>query len=275
MNKLTDEDIKNFQKWSEGNKYLYELLCSCKKNGINTFASCGGHEISEILDTSTEVGLFPYIGINIDSNSLHFIKRIIFELKDISDIRMSAGFAKLADFRSFSITASRTNCCEIFYRISSAINNCTEKGIEYDTTKNKQTESYIKANQLYRSVEKICKSSREEIQRIIKKGEHGYMFDTMTKDLLEYYIRIGDVEWLLMGVEMPYFEKLHNKYKDLQREYYQTIETTNPLLEAPGKENLPSWDLNNWTEEELETAKKSAKEISKLSIELSEDEERT
>lgn len=37
MIELTEEDIKNFQGWSEGNKYLFELLCNCKKNGIKKY----------------------------------------------------------------------------------------------------------------------------------------------------------------------------------------------------------------------------------------------
>ena len=44
MKELTEEEKKNFLEWSEGNKYLYELLCSCWENGIMTYASCGGHE---------------------------------------------------------------------------------------------------------------------------------------------------------------------------------------------------------------------------------------
>lgn len=41
MKELTEEEKKNFLEWSEGNRYLYELLCSCWENGIMTYASCG------------------------------------------------------------------------------------------------------------------------------------------------------------------------------------------------------------------------------------------
>ena len=59
---------KNFLEWSEGNRYLYELLCSCWENGITTFASCGGHE---------QKNGSPYLGMIINDNSLPFIKNIL------------------------------------------------------------------------------------------------------------------------------------------------------------------------------------------------------
>ena len=68
MKILTEEDKKNFLEWSEGNKYLYELLCTCWENEITTFASCGGHENGND---------FPYIGIIVNDKSIPYIKSIL------------------------------------------------------------------------------------------------------------------------------------------------------------------------------------------------------
>ena len=91
MLELTEDEIKNYQKWSEGNKYLFELLCSCRENNIKTFASCGGHE-----NVSSE----PYLGIIVDDNSMPFIKNILGQIQDMQNIKVYSGARHLGDGRT-------------------------------------------------------------------------------------------------------------------------------------------------------------------------------
>ena len=91
MFELTEDEIKDFQKWSEGNKYLLDLLCSCRKSGIKTYASCGGHE-----SVSSE----PYLGIIIDDNSMPFIKSMLGQIQDMQNIRVYSGARHQGDGRS-------------------------------------------------------------------------------------------------------------------------------------------------------------------------------
>lgn len=236
MFELSDEDIKNYKEWSEGNKYLFDLFCSCKKNGITTFASCGGHNLIECSEEN--IDSIPYIGINIDSNTLPFIKDIISELKDMSNIQMEAGFAKFANGRSFTITATPLNCCEVFYRINSAINR-TEKVLGSDSNKNILKSIYrtIKAKQLYNSAKKICNYSEEEIQKIITNKSTEYKFDTFTKDFVEYHTHSSTIRSLLDESNIdPHYEKLYNKYGHLQKEYSPNVnEKPIALLEQSNK----------------------------------------
>ena len=81
MKELTEEEKKNFLEWAEGNKYLYELLCSCWENGITTFASCGGHENGNDC---------PYLGVIINNNSLPFIKSMLGQIQDMQNIEVSS-----------------------------------------------------------------------------------------------------------------------------------------------------------------------------------------
>ena len=85
MKVLSEEDKKNFLEWSEGNKYLYELLCLCWENEIRTFASCGGHE---------EEKNRPYLGMIIDNNSLPVIKSILAQVQDMQIYNKNMDFYK-------------------------------------------------------------------------------------------------------------------------------------------------------------------------------------
>lgn len=246
MIRLTEEEIKNFQEWSEGNKYLFELLCNCRKNGIKTFASCGGHEVT--LNTPYEeedYSVFPYIGINIDENSLPYIKQIIERLKNMQNIIMDAGF--LEENGVFTITGHHSNCCEMFSRINMAIIN----GMEIDSTSKmnalKKIYYNVKARHLIQITEKILQCSRAEL---LEKNV-SYRYDTFTSELSRYTrsegVGFADRE------RIPNFDELYKKYGFLQKEYYP--KTKKKLIALQGietKEKLASWDLQNWNGEMLD-----------------------
>lgn len=229
---LSDIDIKNFTEWAEGNKYLFELLCNCKKNGIKTFASCGGHKDSEFEPEDFGPACSdPYIGLFIDSNSLPFIKKMISKLKDMQDIEINCGIINSdTDFRAISFHANNTNCCELFYKINSAITNKKESNKNISSRGNifKQMYRDIKARMLYRGVKKVYSSSKERLE------SSGFesVFNTKTKDFYKY--EKDKHEALIEQMEIPGFEELHKKYGYLQREYYPPIEQTPvALLEEP------------------------------------------
>ena len=246
MIELTNEDIKNFQEWSEGNKYLFELLCNCKKNGIKTFASCGGHEIK--LNTpyeEEEYSVFPYIGINIDENSLQYIKQIIDGLKDMQNIIMDAD--TLEGNGVFIIRGHHSNCCEMFSRVSMAIANSME--IDSISKMNALKKFYysIKARHLTQITEKILLCSRDELLE----KPISYRYDTFTSELSRYTrsegVGFADRE------KIPNFKELYKKYGFLQREYYPEIRKKHiALLGTESKEKTASWDLKNWNGKTLD-----------------------
>ena len=108
---------------------MQDTLVACWEKGIRTFACCGGHknEVSE-----------PYLGILIDEKSIETIKRIIGSLQDMKDITMFTGIRSIgiggrdvlpdSECRGFSVYGNNHNRCELFYRVSNAIND--ERDIE-------------------------------------------------------------------------------------------------------------------------------------------------
>lgn len=151
MKKLTAEEKKNFLEWSEGNRYLYELLCSCWENGITTFASCGGHE---------QKNGSPYLGMIINDNSLPFIKNILAQIQDMTNIVISSG-VRIRDkqlcpdeeLRGLAFYAYNYNCCELFYKMRT--------GIE---AKEHEANLSPKANRFYNMIKSLSATSREELQ---------------------------------------------------------------------------------------------------------------
>ena len=207
----------NFLEWAEGNKYLYELLCSCWENGITTFASCGGHDKGNDC---------PYLGVIIDDNSLPFIKRILGELQDMQNITISSGVRHgeqlLADeiLRGLCFFAHNYNCCEMFYKMRKGIeNNENERGLNQ------------KANRFYDSIKILLETSREKLQEYLNEGMGtGMAFSTKTQEFIDYekkkkMVRNSKLIRLLRKLlpfkrfDVTEYEKLQQKYGFLQREY--------------------------------------------------------
>lgn len=175
MKELTEEEKQSYLEWSEGNKYLYELLCTCGENEISTFASCGGHEKGNNK---------PYLGIVINNNSMLFIKSILAEVQSLQDIIISvdvrhSGDGQLLDdeeLRGLIFYAQKFNCCELFYKM--------KKGIE---CKDKKITLKPKANRFYEAVKRLKETSREELQEDIDdQVVVGNTFSTKTQELIEY-----------------------------------------------------------------------------------------
>lgn len=200
MKELTEEEKKNFLEWSEGNKYLYELLCSCWENGIMTHASCGGHENGNNS---------PYLGIIINNNSLPFIKNMLGQIQNMENIVVSSGARGrgngqlLADeeLRGLAFYAHNYNCCELFYKM--------RKGIE---TKERETTLSSKASRFYDLLTRLNATSREELQADVNDNiVVGSTFSTKTQDFIDFENS--------KKLDTTRYENLQQKYGFLQREY--------------------------------------------------------
>lgn len=217
MKELTEEEKKNFLEWSEGNRYLYELLCSCWENGIMTYASCGGHENGNNS---------PYLGVIINNNSLPFIKSMLGQIQDMKNIVVSSGVRGngqlLADeeLRGLAFYAHNYNCCELFYKM--------RKGIE---TKERETMLSPKANRFYDLLTRLNATSREELQADVNDNiVVGSTFSTKTQDFIDFenskkMVRNSKLISFFRKL-LPFkkanntqYEQLQQKYGFLQREY--------------------------------------------------------
>ena len=116
-------EIKNFKKWSEGNKELFKLFVALNKLNIKTLTSCGGHNNRMAI---------PCLAIEIDNNSLPYFKRIIAEIRDIDDIWIAYHYnlpillenKSIKDItKSFHIYGTNSNCYELFYRTRKSLTN--------------------------------------------------------------------------------------------------------------------------------------------------------
>ena len=219
MKVLTEEEKRNFLEWSEGNKYLYELLCTCWENEIKTFASCGGHE---------EENNSPYLGIIIDDNSLPVIKNVLGQIQDMknititSDVRHYGNGQLIADdeLRGVVFYAHNYNCCELFYKM--------RKGIE---TKEREITLYPKANRFYDLIKRLNTTSREELQASVNDNiVVGSTFSTKTQEFIDYenskkmvrnskLIRFFRKLLSFKKANNTQYEQLQQKYGFLQREY--------------------------------------------------------
>lgn len=248
MNEIFEKDLKNFEEWSEGNKYLFELLCSCKRKGIRTYSSCGGHEVT--LNTPYEeedYNILPYIGVILEDSSADAIINIVNVLKKMQNIEMRC-FERFDEEKNeknigLTIFAHHSNCCEMFYKANSAING--EQIIENPKTSFIQRLSTnVRARQFMRSAERMLRNVNEGKEGTSKE----LRFDTYTKEM-QVYLRcegrgFGNRD------KIKDFDKLYQKYGMLQKEYtWQSTEQISGLIESP-KENVPSWDLSNWEEQD-------------------------
>ena len=221
MRNLTDEEKDNFVEWSEGNKYLYELLCACWKNEISTHASCGGHEEGEGK---------PYLSIIINEKSFPFFERMLGQIQDMPNIAVStnvrhSGKGQLYDdnnLRCIAFYAQKYNCCEMFYKM--------KNGIE---SKSKIIELNSKAKEFLLRVKRLKETSREELQEDINNNiVVGSTFSTKTQEFIDYENRkkltrnsklISFFRKLLPFKKANWrrYDELQSKYDFLQREYIE------------------------------------------------------
>ena len=219
MKVLSEEDKKNFLEWSEGNKYLYELLCLCWENEIRTFASCGGHE---------EEKNRPYLGMIIDNNSLPVIKSILAQVQDMQNIAITSDARHLGngqllsdeEVRGLVFYAHNYNCCELFYKM--------KKGIE---TKESEIALSLKASRFYELLKRLNATSREELQASVNDNVIvGSTFSTPTQDFIDFensrkmvrnnkIIRFFRKLLPFKKLDTTRYENLQQKYGFLQREY--------------------------------------------------------
>ena len=225
MRMLNDEDRKNYLDWSEGNKYLYELLCACGENEISTFASCGGHE-----DEHSN----PYLGIIINNNSMPLIKKMLEQVQDIPNISVSTmirgvdNSQLLEDHEAKSIVfrASNFNCCELFYKM--------KRGIE---TKDRATTLKPEALRFYKAIERLHNTTIEDLKKYLEENVSvGMGYSTKTPEFLEYesskYLVKNSKFVRFIKRLLPFrksnngrFEELRKKYCFLQKNYYDDNNT--------------------------------------------------
>ncbi len=209
MSNITNEDINNFIEWSEENRELFELLCWCKKNDINTLASCGGHEFEE----AEEHGVEPYIVLALDDNSIKYVGEIISELSDVQEIMIEEGL----NSKNFIVRSNPSNCSEVFYKIKLAIikHLMREHGERFGE-KSQSGYRYIKGQQILNGAKKIQRSQTNKVPY--------YKMDTREKDFYEF--RSGSISWgrwFGTGITIPKkFMKTYKKYSKLQKKYEPT-----------------------------------------------------
>lgn len=216
-----EKENQNYLRWCEGNKYLYDLLCSCGKNNITTFASCGGHE-----DWYNR----PYLGIIIDTNSLPFIKSMLSQLQDMENITIissarHSGDKKLfedAELRGLIFYAHNYNCCEMFYKM--------KKGIE---SKDNKVELNIHMRRFYDSIERLNQTSRTKLQDDIDNEiVIGSTISSDTQELIDYensrklirnskFLRFFRKLLPFQKAREKRYEELEQKYNFLQKEYIE------------------------------------------------------
>ena len=175
MKEISKEEKDNYLEWSEGNKYLYDLLFACGENEINTFASCGGHD---------EADTYPYLGIIINDNLMPFLKSILGKLQDMPNIGVSTNvrysndgqLLKDEESRAIIFRAYKFNCCELFYKLKEGI-ECKDGEITLSP----------KMNKFYESVKRLKETSKEELQEDIdNQTVVGNAFSTITPEYMEY-----------------------------------------------------------------------------------------
>lgn len=209
MNELTNEDVKNFKEWSEGNRELFELLCWCRKCNVKTLASCGGHEFED----AEEHGVEPYIAMTLDGNFINYLKDVISELRDVEEIVMEEGL----NTKDFIIRSDPSNCSEVFYKIKLAIikHQMQERGDNFIEKKARSGYRSIKEQQLLKSAKKLESSYDDKIPY--------YKLDTRSKGYYEFRNGISWGRWFGTGITIPKkFMKLYEKYGKLQKKYEPT-----------------------------------------------------
>lgn len=88
--------------WAEGNKYLEKLLTTCNDNGLETIASCAGHNKFDV----------PYVTIKITNDNVDKILHIMDRLNNVVGVKNEFAISK--DFSSkegkiFSMLGVYTN----------------------------------------------------------------------------------------------------------------------------------------------------------------------
>lgn len=238
---LTDDQKRDFLEWSEGNKYLYELLCTCAENDITTFASCGGHDRKDS---------YPYLGIIINDKSLLFMKNILANVQDMENISIHTmarsnlnSLYEDKELRAITFRAQNYNCCEMFYKM--------KEGIE-DRSQNRMLNP--KAAFFYNSILRFAKTSREDIEKILKDNiVEGSTYGTITEEFITFqnsnsmsisskFLRFFR-KFFSSKKENSKSKELQEKYGFLQREYIDSKSPLNqyraetPIMESSLKTN--------------------------------------
>lgn len=235
------EDIarEKLESDSEGNKYLYDALCTCYDSGIETYGCCAGHNPKKL----------PYIAIVIKKKNLKTIRNIIASLQDMKDISMeytarvgvNNQILKNGKCRGFVIRGALNNRCEMFYRINEGIKHQQE----HPKTK-------MRAELFFRSLEIFSEMDEEELQNIL---EHGRLvsgeYTNISEDLKEYKEEIHNLTHhpiitnISQGLtkkgkkEKERFEQLNKIYGVLQDEYVPGLkEKLKEQIVEGKKENL-------------------------------------
>lgn len=242
MKELTEEEKANYLEWSEGNTYLYKLLCTCGKNGITTFASCGGHKRRYPL---------PYVGMIINDDSLPFIKSVLGKIQNTQNIIISSGVRRNSsavlfdddELRALTFHAYNFNCCELFYKILMGI-ECKDSKITLNP----------KMNRFYDNLKILNETSRDELQKYVNSQLLvGGTISSNTQEFIDYenskklirnnkFMRFFRKFLPSQKTNVLKYEELRQKYDFLQRVY---VEDRSTKMEQFRVENLDTQGIQS------------------------------
>lgn len=224
MKILTTEEKEILKEYSEGNEYLYDALCTCWENEIETYACCEGHPLE-----------MPYLGIILNKKNLPYIKNIVGILQDVKDISISSGIRGREsessgippdeECRSLLIYGSGSNRCEMFYKIKQAILS----SLTFNQKKIKES----RAKQFIQNLEGLVAMSYDEIMQNISDGVGiGTTFSNNSEELIEYYFSINNSINKIRNILeklFPFIKKINeNKiYSKMQHSYTPILQIDN------------------------------------------------
>ena len=218
-----DEKVKEkLETISEGNKYLYDALCSCYDNGINAYSCSAGHRPNKL----------PYFAIIINEENIDFIRSIIASLQDMKNISMeytarldiNNKLLKNGKSRGFIIRGALNNRCEMFYKINEGIKNHHEHP-NFST----------RAEVFFGRVEIFSGMGEEEIEDIL---EHGRVvsgkYTNNSKELEEYNEQIHDLK------HNPLKTKISQEFTKKGKKEKEKFEQLDKIYGIPQNEYVPS-----------------------------------
>ncbi len=119
MNKINQELKENIRKWSEGNKYLEELLIASYENGMETKYSCAGHRRSDS----------PYVTFKLEEKNKGKVYNIVNEVSSHKNIQIAFSNNGIEQTPSFTVYMKNDkNKNKIFETMTKAV--CEEKNIQ-------------------------------------------------------------------------------------------------------------------------------------------------
>lgn len=164
-NKSNLDIIALAKKYSKGNNLLENLLLTCWKKNVRTFA----------IEDGNETNTFPFLGLIIDNESIICIKKIILHLQNIPNLGMSARIrytygntSKLLESpypddscRIFIISYKNNNKSDVYNEIINALNsdisNPKLSNIIHDS------DFPITAQSFYDFIVKLCNTPYDKI----------------------------------------------------------------------------------------------------------------